>query len=147
MLFDGLVIYIFSLLHLIFCFQNSVCFQNFTFLISKVLAENNVFSNCFLLRIFGATDRQRLPLHAVAKCGTDYFLLKIKNFAERKSELSAKLAIARNGCYTAFNPRQHLSVFRFSILRRILFPKVLKLLYYILLYILLEQEYSQNRNI
>jgi hypothetical protein len=39
------------------------------------------------------------PLHAVAKFGTDYFLLKIKNFAERKSELPTKLAIARNGCY------------------------------------------------
>jgi hypothetical protein len=35
-----------------------------------------------------------LPLQAVANFGTDYFLLKIKNFAERKSELPAKLAIA-----------------------------------------------------
>jgi hypothetical protein len=34
------------------------------------------------------------PLHAVAKYGTDYFLLKIKIFAERKSELPTKLAIA-----------------------------------------------------
>jgi hypothetical protein len=34
------------------------------------------------------------PLHAVANFGTDYFLLKIKNFAERKSEHPTKLAIA-----------------------------------------------------
>jgi hypothetical protein len=37
-------------------------------------------------------------LGEVAKFGTDYFLLKIKNFAERKSEPATKLAIARNGC-------------------------------------------------
>jgi hypothetical protein len=39
------------------------------------------------------------PLQAVANFGTDYFLLKIKIFAERKSELPTKLAIARNGCW------------------------------------------------
>jgi hypothetical protein len=34
------------------------------------------------------------PLHAVAKYGTDYFLLKIKIIAKRKHELTIKLAIA-----------------------------------------------------
>lgn len=33
-----------------------------------------------------------LPLHAVAKFGTDYFLLKIKNLA--KGKLTTKFAIA-----------------------------------------------------
>lgn len=38
------------------------------------------------------------PLHAVAKFGTNYSLLKIKILAKRKRELTTKLAIARNGC-------------------------------------------------
>jgi hypothetical protein len=42
----------------------------------------------------GKISANVLPLHAVAKFGTDYFLLKIKNFAERKSELPTKFAIA-----------------------------------------------------
>jgi hypothetical protein len=47
-----------------------------------------------MVRCFTGLAGNVLPLHAVAKFGTDYFLLKIKNFAERKSELTTKLAIA-----------------------------------------------------
>jgi hypothetical protein len=38
---------------------------------------------------------QNVPaLHAVAKFGTDYFLLKIKILAKHKRELTTKFAIA-----------------------------------------------------
>jgi len=37
------------------------------------------------------------PLPAVANCGTNYFLLKIKILAKRERELTTKFAIARNG--------------------------------------------------
>ena len=34
-----------------------------------------------------------LPIHTVANCGTDYFLLKIKILAKRKLEFTTKFAI------------------------------------------------------
>ena len=36
----------------------------------------------------------KIAIESGSNFGTDYFLLKIKNFAERKSELPTKLAIA-----------------------------------------------------
>jgi len=38
-------------------------------------------------------------LGEVASFGTDYILLKIKLLAKRKRELTAKFAIAKNGCW------------------------------------------------
>jgi hypothetical protein len=58
-------------------------------------AETN---NSFRIVVFNVISAQLTanvpPLHAVANFGTDYFLLKIKNFAKRERQLPTKLAIA-----------------------------------------------------
>ena len=77
---------------------------------STIIANNNdntkwriileVFKKCisFLAGFYWLPITFR-RFSSVAKCGTNYFLLKIEILAKCERELTTKFAIARNGCY------------------------------------------------
>jgi hypothetical protein len=80
----------------------------FSLLQEKIITESKSSSLIFLFQldvvfpkwfnVFCKLTANVPPLHAVAKFGTNYFLLKIKILAKRERELATKFAIAKNGC-------------------------------------------------